>query len=161
MPPATKSDATITEITKTAGRSALCRAYAAGNQRRRYDYRKRINALNLTPHKFFYKTLTTMYKYWFVTFSTFGSWLPGDERGSHRWNGDAIKPNRALQSFVQIGMRREPVRLINASERQCAFQAIVTLEGINAMTTVAGGIRATRRASACGFYVFISRAAFR
>ncbi|MBQ9812366.1 MAG: transposase [Thermoguttaceae bacterium] len=66
-----------------------------------------------------------MYKYWFVTFSTFGSWLPGDERGSHRWNGDAIKPNRALQSFVQIGMRREPVRLINASERQCAFQAIV------------------------------------
>ena len=68
-----------------------------------------------------------MYKYWFVTFSSIGSRLPGDERGSYHWDGKFIPPSPMLRGFVQAGMRNSSVKFINDFERRLVFQAIVEI----------------------------------
>ena len=66
-----------------------------------------------------------MNRYWFLTLSSFGSRLPGDERGSYHNNGDYIPPNPSLRQFVQKGMRNPKVQFTNDLERRVIFQAIV------------------------------------
>jgi REP element-mobilizing transposase RayT len=71
---------------------------------------------------------------WFLTWTTYGSWLPGDERGfvgfnrefggarqsKHLPSGPVEKPNEALKSFSQAIMRGEAIRL-NLQQAEVLF----------------------------------------
>jgi REP element-mobilizing transposase RayT len=64
---------------------------------------------------------------YFITFRCYGTWLPGDERGTDRWHGrfDAplLPPNRGLAGTSRARMRHAAVRLDEAA-RFCVESAV-------------------------------------
>jgi hypothetical protein len=49
--------------------------------------------------------------HYFITFSTYGAWLHGDERGSHSRRLGPVSPNRGWFLSEQRRLRAEPFRL--------------------------------------------------
>ncbi|QDS88046.1 Transposase IS200 like protein [Rosistilla ulvae] len=55
---------------------------------------------------------------YFVTWTCYGTWLPGDERGWHQWGkGGARPPCEPLQKFAKSQMK-EPEFLLTVDNRQ-------------------------------------------
>ena len=64
-----------------------------------------------------------------ITFRTYGTWLPGDERGSiDRYNnvycGPLVPPNPILEQQARSKLKSEPL-ILNAIKRQAIRDAIV------------------------------------
>jgi len=53
---------------------------------------------------------------YFLTLSTYGSHLLGDPRGSCRWNGDNVAPNRPLHKYMTRNLK-EPIVEFSSKER--------------------------------------------
>ncbi len=63
--------------------------------------------------------------FWLLTWTTYGTWLPGDERGfigrvrvadgvresAHRWGEPVQAPNAALAAYARSRLKHAPVRL--------------------------------------------------
>ena len=61
---------------------------------------------------------------YFLTFSTYGSRLPGREKGSYRWDSRFIKPNRGLYAYVEKRLN-EPSVEFSLEERALVHDALM------------------------------------
>jgi len=53
----------------------------------------------------------------FITFTTYGTWLPGDRRGWKKWKAGQQQPQPLLEQWCRHRMKERPV-LLNAQQRQ-------------------------------------------
>ena len=61
---------------------------------------------------------------YFITWTTYGTWLPGDERGWHRWGeGDAQPPNELFVEMAASEMK-ETAFTLSPDEREVVEQII-------------------------------------
>ena len=59
-----------------------------------------------------------------ITWTTYGTWLPGDERGWHKWGGGGLQePNEFLKTFAESTMK-EPEFTMSPSEREIVAQTV-------------------------------------
>lgn len=47
----------------------------------------------------------------FITWTCYGTWLPGDARGSTRWRGGFLRPRPSLETWCRERMQGKPVML--------------------------------------------------
>jgi len=80
-----------------------------------------------------------MRKWFHITFSTYGSWLPGDARGFRSWrhrvhsSGDYKNPpppgeHEGLRGYAQARMTRPPVTLTREQRRTCVLAMVEKLQ---------------------------------
>lgn len=65
-----------------------------------------------------------MSKFYFLTFGTYCSRLPGDERGAYRYNGEYVKPDPLLRRHIVKVARYSEVEL-ELEDRRIYFEAMV------------------------------------
>jgi len=53
----------------------------------------------------------------FITWTTYGTWLPGDRRGWRKWQAGEQQPKSLLEAWCRDQMKDEPV-LLNLDHRQ-------------------------------------------
>ncbi|MBX3434535.1 MAG: transposase [Pirellulales bacterium] len=58
-----------------------------------------------------------------ITWTTYGTWLPGDGRGWRTWGGDRQQPQPKLERWVKNRLKRDPVTL-SAADRATVESAI-------------------------------------
>ncbi len=81
----------------------------------------------------------------FITFRSYGTWLPGDARGSvNRFTNvigePRMPPNERRHAFSRARMNREPVRL-NAEQRRATRMAIHETCEIRGWSLIAENVR--------------------
>jgi REP element-mobilizing transposase RayT len=54
---------------------------------------------------------------YFITWTTYGAWLPGDQRGWRKWKSGEQQPRPLLEAWCRDRMKEEPV-LLNANQRR-------------------------------------------
>ncbi len=61
---------------------------------------------------------------YFITWTTYGTWLPGDERGWHRWGeGEARPPNELFLETAKSKMK-ESALILSEQDRSAVAQTI-------------------------------------
>lgn len=61
---------------------------------------------------------------YFITWTTYGTWLPGDDRGWHDWGKGGIRPpNQQLQKYAS-GKSKETPFLMASEDREVVEQTI-------------------------------------
>ena len=63
-----------------------------------------------------------------ITFRTYGTWLPGDERGSidrfhNKYGGPRVRPNAEMVKYNTQKLKSDPV-IMNASQRAAVNEAV-------------------------------------
>ena len=53
----------------------------------------------------------------FITWTTYGAWLPGDGRGWRKWKAGEQQPRPLLEAWCRDRMKEEPV-VLNTSQRE-------------------------------------------
>ena len=53
----------------------------------------------------------------FITFTTYGTWLPGDQRGWRKWKAGEQQPQPLLEDWCRDRMKEQPV-FLNEHQRQ-------------------------------------------
>ena len=77
---------------------------------------------------------------YFITWTTYGTWLPGDERGWHRWGEGNVQPPNELFAEMALSEMKETALTLSPHERDIVEQTIVrhceirswTLHAVNA-----------------------------
>jgi REP element-mobilizing transposase RayT len=64
---------------------------------------------------------------WFLTFSTYGTHLPGDERGSTNRQLGRVQPQSAFRAFAAGQMTETSFCLVDAADRQAVLNTIIEL----------------------------------
>lgn len=59
----------------------------------------------------------------FITWTTYGTWLPGDSRGWRKWKKGEQQPQPLLEAWCRDRMKEKPV-LLNATQREAVEKAI-------------------------------------
>ncbi len=54
---------------------------------------------------------------YFITWTTYGAWLPGDQRGWRKWKGGEQQPRPLLEAWCRERMKETPVKL-NSLQRE-------------------------------------------
>ena len=59
----------------------------------------------------------------FITWTTYGAWLPGDSRGWRKWKKGEQQPQPLLEDWCRDRMKEKPV-LLNAHQREAVERTI-------------------------------------